>query len=377
MQNENEKTFTLCYSFPLVKTILNDYNNFIKRKKSYYSEDNESTKGINFEAILKIILRIYKILPIDGYFEVEDLVNMNLINIYSKVDKNYFLNKNIIFINQINRIGKLYDFALYYVIEKNLILFQAKYNINSRNVKHRNEYFSSSEEIKGLFKEKFDIDLNGVYLLYISDKELNENNSKCPTILEKNELTCLFFSIQDKNFTFDFFHIIDKIEFNEEFRIIPKGVYTNKLLDFQKSYKLFKKRKLLLPPAIIEKMEFNLRKEYKKFIAYVRNNSYIKDEIKKYLGNFVLFYYNFRDYNDNEDIKLKYYLAVLVKESDENNLEMVINYDEEIGLVYYNDDGKEQYLILNKDYKEMEGKDFKSKFYYNCLIKGIWKKFID
>ena len=378
LKNENEKTYILYYSFPLVKTILNDYNNFIKRKKSYYSEDNQSTKGNNFEAVLKVILRIYKILPNDGYFEVEDLIKMNLTNIYAKIDNNYFLKKKIILINQINRSGELYDFALYYVKEQNLILFQAKYIINSKNIKHRDEYIDSSKKIKELFEKKFDIDLKGVYLLYISDKELNETNSKIPTILGKNELTCLFFSIQDKNFTFDFLHIIDEIIFEKEFRIIPKGNYTNKLLESQLSFgNFFKKRKLLLPPGITEKMKFNLRKEYKKFITYVRKNHYIKDDIKNYLGNFAIFYYNFGEYYDKEDIKIKYYLAVSVKESDENNLEIVINYDEEIGLVYYNDDDKEQYLIVNKDYKEMEGREFRSKFYYNCLIKGIWKKYLD
>ena len=184
VQNIQEETFILYYSFPLIKTILNDYNNFIKRKKSYYTEDNESTKGNNFEAILKVILRNYYILPIDGYFEVENLIKMDLINIYIKIDNNYFLNKNIIFINQINRTGKLYDFALYYAKEKNLILFQVKYIIKDSNVKHKNHYLDSCKEIKELFKKKFDIDLNGVYLLYISDRELN-NDTKCSNILKK------------------------------------------------------------------------------------------------------------------------------------------------------------------------------------------------
>ena len=154
VQNIQEETFILYYSFPLIKTILNDYNNFIKRKKSYYTEDNESTKGNNFEAIFKVILRNYYILPIDGYFEVENLIKMDLINIYTKIDNNYFLNKNIIFINQINRTGKLYDLALYYAKEKNLILFQVKYIIKDSNVKHKNQYLDSCKEIKELFKKK-------------------------------------------------------------------------------------------------------------------------------------------------------------------------------------------------------------------------------
>ena len=36
---------------------------------------------------------------------------------------------------------------------------------------------------------------------------------------KKNELNCLFFSIQDMNFTFDFLHIIQEIKCEESFRI--------------------------------------------------------------------------------------------------------------------------------------------------------------
>jgi len=377
LENKIEETFILHYSFPLVKTILIDYNNFIKRKKSYYSQDNELIKENNFIAILKVELRIYNF-QIDGYFEVGELIKMNLINIYANIDNNYFLNKRIIFINQIDRIGELYDFALYYVNEKNLILFQAKYIIKDSNVKHKKEYLDSSKKIKGLFKDKFGIGLKGVYLLYISDKEANEKNSKCSTILGKNELNCLFFSIQDMNYTFDFLNEIKDIKCSEAFRIIPKSNYTNRLLELQKSsdYQFLKRKKLDLPPGTTEKMTFNFTLEYKKFMTYVRKNDYIKDDIKKYLGNFALFYYNFGEYNDMDNKELTYSLAVSVKDSDENNLAMGINYNEEIGLVYYND-GKEIYLNLNKDYKEMTKKEFKIKYYYKCLVKGIWKEFID
>ena len=377
VQNIQEETFILYYSFPLIKTILNDYNNFIKRKKSYYTEDNESTKGNNFEAILKVILRNYYILPIDGYFEVENLIKMDLINIYTKIDNNYFLNKNIIFINQINRTGKLYDLALYYAKEKNLILFQVKYIIKDSNVKHKNQYLDSCKEIKELFKKKFDIDLNGVYLLYISDRELN-NNTKCSKILKKNELNCLFFSIQDMNFTFDFLHIIQEIKCEESFRIIPEGEYINKILEFQKSYhfEIPKRKKYYLPPGISPEMTFNLETEYQKFITYVKNNSYIDDGIKNNLGDFLIFSYVLGDYYEKDNKKLIYYLTFSVKKSDDNNLEFVINYNESIGLAYYND-GKEVYLNLNKDYKTMAKKEFKTIYYYKCLVKGSWKKLKD
>ena len=126
--------------------------------------------------------------------------------------------------------------------------------IKDLKVKHKNEYFDSCKVIKGLFKDKFGIDLNGVYLLYISDKEANENNIECSTILDNKEMNCLFFSIQDMNFTFDFLHIIKEIKCDEEFRIIPKGKYTNKLLGFQRSYDFqFLKRKKYIYLQVLQK----------------------------------------------------------------------------------------------------------------------------
>ena len=204
------------------------------------------------------------------------------------------------------------------------------------------------------------------------------NNTKCSKILKKNELNCLFFSIQDMNFTFDFLHIIQEIKCEESFRIIPEGEYINKILEFQKSYhfEIPKRKKYYLPPGISPEMTFNLETEYQKFITYVRNNSYIDDDIKNHLGDFLIFSYVFGDYYEKDNKKLIYYLTFSVKKSDDNNLEFGINYNESIGLAYYND-GKEVYLNLNKDYKTMAKKEFKTIYYYKCLIKGSWKKLKD
>ena len=195
---------------------------------------------------------------------------------------------------------------------------------------------------------------------------------------KKNELNCLFFSIQDMNFTFDFLHIIQEIKCEESFRIIPEGKYINKILEFQKSYlfEIPKRKKYYLPPGISPEMTFNLETEYQKFITYVRNNSYIDDDIKNHLGDFLIFSYVFGDYYEKDNKKLIYYLAFSVKKSDDNNLEFGINYNESIGLAYYND-GKEVYLNLNKDYKTMAKKEFKTIYYYKCLVKGSWKKLKD
>ena len=195
---------------------------------------------------------------------------------------------------------------------------------------------------------------------------------------KKNELNCLFFSIQDMNFTFDFLHIIQEIKCEESFRIIPEGEYINKILEFQKSYhfEIPKRKKYYLPPGISPEMTFNLETEYQKFITYVKNNSYIDDGIKNNLGDFLIFSYVLGDYYEKDNKKLIYYLTFSVKKSDDNNLEFVINYNESIGLAYYND-GKEVYLNLNKDYKTMAKKEFKTIYYYKCLIKGSWKKLKD
>ena len=46
---------------------------------------------------------------------------------------------------------------------------------------------------------------------------------------KKNELNCLFFSIQDMNYTFDFLNEIKDIKCSEAFRIIPKSNSRNKM----------------------------------------------------------------------------------------------------------------------------------------------------
>ena len=123
-------------------------------------------------------------------------------------------------------------------------------------------------------------------------------------------------------------------------------------------------------------MTFNLETEYQKFITYVKNNSYIDDGIKNNLGDFLIFSYVLGDYYEKDNKKLIYYLTFSVKKSDDNNLEFGINYNESIGLAYYND-GKEVYLNLNKDYKTMAKKEFKTIYYYKCLVKGLFKKLKD
>ena len=124
-------------------------------------------------------------------------------------------------------------------------------------------------------------------------------------------------------------------------------------------------------------MEFNLNEEYNIFFIFVKNNPYIEDNIKNNLGVFLSFNYWLGDHDNIESKKYLYYLAVTVKKKDKDNI--TINYDEEIGIIYYdNEEGKVKELckILRKPNEKISIFEFKKKYYDKCLVKGLWKKFL-
>ena len=80
---ENKKTgsFFYEYAFPLIKDVFYEYNNYISKKKVFLTEDNNSDLGNMFEAIVKTILRNNDIFEINGYFEVNEIIKMDLLDI--------------------------------------------------------------------------------------------------------------------------------------------------------------------------------------------------------------------------------------------------------------------------------------------------------
>ena len=383
-ENITNGTFYYEYAFPLIKDIFFEYNNFILDKNAFFTEKNQSKLGNIFKSIVKTVLRNYDIFEINGYLEVNEIINMELNGIYAKIDKNYFLNKKAILINQNKNNGELLDFAIYQVKEENLILFQAKYNITSNNIKHRDNYIKPSKKINNLFKEKFDIELKNIYLLYITSYEYNIQNSNLISILNKNQLNCLFYSVQNNIFSFDFafdklFFPINHLKCENEFRLIPESKYSNLLENYQdkilkKSFKLPKKFKYnynVFDKNINLNMKFDLKEEYKTFIHHINKDFIIDNKLRERLGPFGdFFYYCFGEHHDNTLNDIKYYLVFSLKEKDKDSCQ--INYDEKIGLMYYNGD-EECYLNLKNLNEEFnENYRFKYIFYQKSFIKGMF-----
>ena len=136
--------FYFYYSFPLFKKILNDFIQFEKDKKSFYTIEDGSDRGKIFERILKYQFRVHKKFNIDGYFKVEDLINMKPTKKYANINQEYFTSKNSIFIDQKDPNAEDYDFAIYKPKSKQLLLFQAKYIINRGTVEKKKSLYDNT-----------------------------------------------------------------------------------------------------------------------------------------------------------------------------------------------------------------------------------------
>ena len=130
--SNNEGKMYFYYSFPLSEQILNEYNDYFKSKEIFFNKNaTGSQKGKAFEKIIITQLKIFNCLNIDGHLEVNTIINMDFSNNYKLLDKKYIQNKKNILITQKNEQGKDYDFAIYKPKNKQLILFQAKYQIDN------------------------------------------------------------------------------------------------------------------------------------------------------------------------------------------------------------------------------------------------------
>lgn len=381
---ENKKTgsFFYEYAFPLIKDVFYEYNNYISKKKVFLTEDNNSDLGNMFEAIVKTILRNNDIFEINGYFEVNEIIKMDLLDIYTKIDKNYILKKNVIFINQKKNNGELFDFAIYKVKENNLILFQVKYKITSKNIKHREKYINSSKNISELFQKKFDITIKNIYLLYITSYKYNIHNKKLIEILNKNQLNCLFYSVENNIFSFVLYkdRLLDPIynlKCEDSFLLIPEVKYTNIInnyLEYFPSYtgfpKSFKCKIELLDRDVNTKMHFDHKKEYKKFISFI-DGCIINNDLKKKLGQFQnFFYFGFGEYQESDFKENIYFLVFSLEKKDEETCQ--INYKRDIGLKYYN--GKVECFLnlIDLNEKFIEKNSFRNKFYLQSFVKGCF-----
>jgi len=383
LESKENGTFFYEYSFPLIKDVFHEYNNYILKKNIFLTESNHSDLGNIFEAIVKTVLRNNNIFGIDGYFEVNELIKLDLIDIYKNIDQNYFLKKNVIFINQKKDNGELFDFAIYKVKENNLILFQEKYKIISKNIKHKTKYKDSSKKISNLFLNKFNIKINNIYFLYITSYEYNIKNEELLDILNKNELNCLFYSVENNIFSFilfknRFLDPIDNLKCEDSFRLFPEAKYTNiiknRLEYFAPTSGFLKKNKYIYKPLdkdINTKMIFDHKEEYKNFIFFINKECIIDNKLKKKLGPFRNFYYySFGEYYESDFKEYIYFLVFSLKKKGEGKCG--INLKEDVGLMYYKGEDECYLNLTNLNEKFDENNRFRERFYLKSFVKGYF-----
>ena len=225
--NEKGKLY-FYYSFPLFKYILNDFLNYYDSRHNFFFSQDGNERGTSFENILKIQFRVFNKLKIDGYLEVKSIINMNFTEDFKLLDKKYIEGKKNIFIAQKNKGGQDYDFAIYKPEVHQLLLVQSKYSIDNNLIKHKKEYVKSSLDVLNNFKKVIDDkNIQNVYLLYISSEEYNIKKKKTvKSLLEKNEINCLFYSVKDDKFSFNFEKKVHDLECEDSFLLYPKfGTY--------------------------------------------------------------------------------------------------------------------------------------------------------
>ena len=213
------------YTFPLFKKILEDFTSYISSKSNFFLSDDGEIRGSSFEKIVKMELRGFKKLNINGYFKVNNIISMELTKKYKRINENYFKFKDNILIDQKIRDGKDYDFGIYQSKQKNLILIQSKYIINYNTVTNVKSYYkSSAKNALNSFNLITNENVKNVYLLYISSVDYNYENRKklMENILSNNNINCLFYSVNYDNFSMDFGNFIKEIQCKDSFMIIPQ-----------------------------------------------------------------------------------------------------------------------------------------------------------
>ena len=212
--------FYFYYSFSLFATILNECILIQDYKKLFFISEDGGEKGVIFEKLLKNQFRVYKKFNIDGYFKVNSLTDMKPTKKFSMINDKYFSTKNKIFIDQKNKKGQDFDFGIYKPQTKQLLLFQSKYIINNGNVKKKSLYKKSEKETILSFNKLTNAYINNIHLLYISSIDYNYNNRvNAINTLKNNFLNCIFYSVKNDFFSFNFRDIITDIEFKDSFII--------------------------------------------------------------------------------------------------------------------------------------------------------------
>ena len=353
MKNINE--FYFYYSFPLFKTIFNDFHNYVNSRIKFINGKNKGELGTIFEQIVKFEFRAFKHFGIDGYFKVYRLLEMNPTKKYELIDKNYFKNKYNIFIDQKDDQGKTYDLAIYKPKEKQLILIQCKYVINNDSAKLGKSYYeqTANQALKA-FNNNTKEDVKNVYLFFISSVEYNnEARNEAMTIINNKRINCLFFSVKDHYFTDDFLNKTDKIIGTDSNMIIPDSTHYTKQIAFnefnekdKKTYKNYLGEKKM--------REIDLKQLHKDIINYISNSDFENKKICNRLGKFETA--DYFSVKQKIGVKPKHYALLFYTDEfgkfDQKKNLILIYKEKSKNLIIYNFEKKKFYINLDDIFKD-------------------------
>ena len=368
-QESNNNYFSLYYSFDYAKYPIKDEVNYYIAKQRFNSKAEPSLLGGEFENIIKHKFILDKpLFEIDSFIIVNKIVDMELSEEYKNIKVEHLKQKKCVFISQSNFYGKDYDFAILYPNKKEIILIQAKYKITSDNTHKKSEYsnINNVSVITNSVNQKFGINIEKIYLLYLSSIEYNyQRKNNILKILNSKMINCIFYSINLDYFTSDFENNLSIFVPTESMEIYPKSnVYIEQI--FSKNRRtdelLFS---LMINEQRLKNNDKLLLDEYKKFLNILKQSN-INNELKKHLGNFESPFSN--NYRLIPKINFNNYL-LFFKIGKNNEIDfsknLILVYDDNNNLIYYN-------ITTDKILKNYSIRDnFEYRNYYYVIGKWI------
>jgi len=323
----------LKYAFDFCEIVYKNYINYRDALNSFSSGQVFADIGINFETIIKTEIILFQLLNVDGCIKVNECLNLDLIDMYERVNSNYFYNKKNILIVQTKNNGKLLDFVIYRPETQIAFFIQVKYKITNSLEYNKNTYYKEAKNFISKFRKVFKVELKNIYLLYFSSIKYNiDRKEEVFEILERKQIKCLFYSVNTKNFYFNFLKgsNVFQLEENNSYRIYPRkyGNYEKRNIiiplirqsEYKKDYKFVEDTIKNLEENSIEK------KEYSSFIEFLSLNSMFSKEDILIFKPFICFCSNNYFYNFVPDISL-YFVHCSLKDDK-------IDFSSEIGLIY-------------------------------------------
>ena len=365
----NQDLYSLNYSFTFTQNVYTDYVNYIDSKSSFFSGKNKAAIGINFETIIKIRFLILGLLNIDGAFEVNSCLDLDLTNMYKGINADYFSDKKNILIYQKNSNAKLIDFIIIRPDKKVAFFIQSKYIINNSSVSHRDNYVEDSKYFVNSFESIFGIKLKRIFLLYISSFIYNnKRKEEVFDILKKKKINCLFYSVAKNYFSYNLKKKIIDLEENVSYQIFPNDNFS---YEEQRDYpddEIINLNGKVKPIDIndyknVENVINNLsedsieKKEYSSFINFLFDIKILDKRQITLFNNFIIYCSNSLSFPFiSVEVPLYYVHCKLQNEK--------INFDCDIGIIFPKNNSNYNYLdVKNCNYLNKSEYDKKFRNY--------------